>query len=101
VDDPRIVQLVGELSLASEPFRRLWARHDVTALVGGSLRLRHPQVGMLELRREKLPLSDSGGQILAIYHAEPGSQTARLLDSLGSPAPTEVRRTSAADAGTA
>jgi transcriptional regulator with XRE-family HTH domain len=101
VDDPRIVQLVGELSLASEPFRRLWARHDVTALVGGSLRLRHPQVGMLELRREKLPLSDSGGQILAIYHAEPGSQTARLLDSLGSPAPTEVRRTSASDAGTA
>ena len=28
-DDPRIAQLVGELSLASEPFRRLWARHDV------------------------------------------------------------------------
>lgn len=52
VDDPRIVQLVGELSLASEPFRRLWARHDVTALAGGPLRLRHPQVGMLELRRE-------------------------------------------------
>jgi transcriptional regulator with XRE-family HTH domain len=101
VGDPRIVQLVGELSLASEPFRRLWARHDVKALVGGSMRLRHPQVGMLELRREKLPLNDSDGQILAIYHAEPGSQTARLLDSLGSPAPAEVRRTSAADAGTA
>jgi transcriptional regulator with XRE-family HTH domain len=30
VDDPRFVQLVGELSLSSEPFRRLWARHDIT-----------------------------------------------------------------------
>jgi transcriptional regulator with XRE-family HTH domain len=82
VDDPRIVQLVGELSLASEPFRRLWARHDVTALTGGSLRLRHPRAGLLELRREKLPISDSGGQILAIYHAEPGSPTAAALATL-------------------
>ncbi|WP_369362528.1 helix-turn-helix domain-containing protein [Streptomyces sp. CG4] len=95
VDDPRIVQLVGELSLASEPFRRLWARHDVTALAGGRMRLRHPQVGLLELRREKLPINDSGGQILAIYHAEPGSASARALESLGSPEATEVRPTSA------
>ncbi|OLZ74620.1 transcriptional regulator [Streptomyces sp. IMTB 2501] len=101
VDDPRIVQLVGELSLASEPFRRLWARHDVSALAGGRMRLRHPRAGMLELRREKLPLSDSGGQILAIYHAEPGSETARALESLGSPEATEVRRTSAPTPGTA
>ena len=84
VDDPRIVQLVGELSLASEQFRRLWARHDVTALAGGSLRLHHPQVGLLELRREKLPLADSGGQILAIYHAEAGSESAHALSLLGS-----------------
>jgi hypothetical protein len=28
-DDPRIAQLVGELSLTSEQFRKLWARHDV------------------------------------------------------------------------
>jgi transcriptional regulator with XRE-family HTH domain len=84
VDDPRIVQLVGELSLGSEPFRRLWARHDVAPLAGGSMRLRHPQVGMLELRREKLPLADSGGQILAIYHAEPGSESARALKLLSS-----------------
>jgi transcriptional regulator with XRE-family HTH domain len=97
VDDPRIVQLVGELSLASEPFRRLWARHDVTALAGGSLLLRHPRAGLLELRREKLPISETGGQILAIYHAEPGSESARSLDALGSLA----GRRPTADAGTA
>ncbi|MBY8879163.1 helix-turn-helix transcriptional regulator [Actinacidiphila acidipaludis] len=90
VDDPRTVQLVGELSLASEPFRRLWARHDVAPLAGGSMRLRHPRAGLLELRREKLPISDSGGQILALYHAEPGSPTARALDVLRAEARSET-----------
>lgn len=37
----------------------------------------HPQVGLLELRREKLSIGDSGGQLLVIYHAEPGSDSAR------------------------
>lgn len=83
-DDPRIARLVGELSLASEEFRQLWARHDVGALAGGAARMSHPQAGMLELRREKLPIGDSGGQILVIYHAEPGSDSARSLDLLGS-----------------
>ena len=82
VDDPRIAQLVGELSLASEPFRRLWARHDVRPLAGGQVRIRHPEVGLLELRREKLSIGDSGGQLLVIYHAEPGSESARSLARL-------------------
>jgi transcriptional regulator with XRE-family HTH domain len=89
VDDPRIAQLVGELSLASERFRQLWARHDVKPLAGAPVRLRHPQVGMLELRREKLPIGDSGGQVLAIYHAELGSQSAASLALLRSLAATE------------
>jgi hypothetical protein len=84
VNDPRIVQLVGELSLASEPFRRLWARHDVGPLAGAPTQIRHPQAGMLELRREKLPIGDSGGQLLVIYHAEPGSGSARALAQLRS-----------------
>jgi hypothetical protein len=68
VEDPRIAQLVGELSLASEPFRRLWARRDVRALAGAPTRMCRPQVGMLELRREKLLIGDSGGQLLVICH---------------------------------
>ncbi len=82
--DERVVSLVGELSLASEPFRRAWARHDVVPLAGATSRLRHPVVGDLELRREKLPLADTDGQILAIYHAEPGSPSAGRLALLGS-----------------
>jgi MmyB-like transcription regulator ligand binding domain len=52
VEDPRIARLVGEMSLASEPFRRLWTRHDVGALAAAPARMCHPQVRMLELRRE-------------------------------------------------
>jgi transcriptional regulator with XRE-family HTH domain len=89
VEDPRIARLVGELSLGSELFRRLWARHDVRALAGGSARMHHRQVGMLALRREKLPLDGSGGQLLVIYHAEPGSDSARSLALLGSLAATD------------
>jgi transcriptional regulator with XRE-family HTH domain len=81
-DDPRIAQLVGELSLASEPFRKLWARHDVRNLAGGAVTMNHPEAGPLELWREKLPIGDSGGQLLVMYHAEPGSESASALDRL-------------------
>jgi len=90
-DDPRIAQLVGELSLASERFRQLWARHDVKPLAGAPVRMRHPQVGMLELGREKLAIGGSGGQLLVIYHAEPGSDSARSLALLGSLAATQTQ----------
>ena len=88
-DDPRFVQLVGELSLASARFRQLWARHDVQALEGRPIALAHPQVGDLTLHREKLAIGGTDGQLLVIYHAEPGSSSAdklALLASLARPA---------------
>lgn len=90
VDDPAILTLLGELSLASEHFRELWARHDVRPLAGGVVELEHPDVGRLELRREKLRVGDSDGQLLVIYHAEPGSETARSLALLGSLSAVEL-----------
>jgi len=91
--DPRVVQLVGELSLESEEFRRLWARHDVKPLSGAQAVLNHPDVGPLDLRREKLPIPDSGGQILVVFHAAPGSDTARALDLLRTRADAEATST--------
>lgn len=84
VDDPAVATLVGELSLGSEDFRRLWARHDVRALGGAAVRMRHPAVGDLELRREKLGVGGTDGQLLVVHHAEPGSDSARALALLGS-----------------
>jgi transcriptional regulator with XRE-family HTH domain len=93
-DDPRFVQLVGELSLSSERFRRLWARHDVQSREGMPARIHHPQVGDLTLSREKLAIGGAQGQLLAIYHAQPGTSSAEkmaLLASLASATATVAR----------
>lgn len=84
VDDPRVVQLVGELSLSSEEFRQGWARHDVKPIVSRSVRMDHPQVGELELALSKLAVEGTDGLILVIYHAVPGSDTADKLGLLAS-----------------
>ena len=101
-DDPRFVQLVGELSLASERFRRLWARHDVATRAGRPERIRHPTVGELTLSREKLAVGGAEGQLLVVYHAEPGTSSAEklaLLGSLAGPTATAVRRVRPGDGG--
>lgn len=82
IDDTRTQQLVGELSLASDRFRRLWSRHDVTAIAGGHVLIDHPLVGAMELRRQKLPVGDTDGQILTVYHAAPSTPSATALAQL-------------------
>ncbi|GHH86563.1 helix-turn-helix domain-containing protein [Streptomyces capitiformicae] len=88
-DDPRLSALVGELSVKSEEFRRLWATHDVKEKSHGVKRMHHPLVGDLTLSFETFPLPDDQEQFLIIYHAEPGSPSAdalRLLASWGTDA---------------
>src|ERR1700761_926507 len=83
-DDPRFIELVGELSLASDRFRALWARHDVGLYRGAGVTLDHPQVGSITLNREKLAINGTDGQVLAIYHADAGSDNAEKLALLAS-----------------
>jgi transcriptional regulator with XRE-family HTH domain len=83
-DDPRLSALVGELSVKSEDFRRLWATHDVKEKTFGVKRLRHPLVGELSLQFESFRLSDDSEQSLITYHAEPGSASAEALRLLAS-----------------
>ena len=87
VDDPRFVELVGELSLSSERFRSLWARHDVRILEGGMALVDHPVVGPLRLYRDKLPVDDV---ILVVYYAEKGSESDEKLRTLASLARTST-----------
>ncbi|MEW2076479.1 helix-turn-helix transcriptional regulator [Streptomyces sp. NPDC013433] len=84
VDDPRVVRLVGELSLASEEFRRVWARHDVRPPGTGPIGMNHPQVGELNLTMSKLDVDGPDGMTLAVYHAEPGTEDAERLALLAS-----------------
>ncbi|MDG4826878.1 helix-turn-helix transcriptional regulator [Asanoa sp. WMMD1127] len=83
-DDPRLAALVGELSLKSEEFRQLWARHDVRRPAGRFSLMRHPEVGDLDLYADKLTIAGAEGLMLGVYHAEPGSESARSLALLGS-----------------
>lgn len=83
-DDPRLRDLVGELSLRSERFRVLWGRHEVRPRRGRVSRLTHPQVGDLDLHSDKLSVEGADGLTLVVFHAEPGSRSAELLDILGS-----------------
>ncbi|MFJ3777837.1 helix-turn-helix domain-containing protein [Streptomyces sp. NPDC090075] len=87
-DDPRVIDLIGELCLASPRFSRLWARHDVAACEGAAKCLDHPQVGRLRLHRERLGVSGAAGQTLVVYHPDPGSDSAEKLALLASAAHT-------------
>ncbi|MFF8425308.1 helix-turn-helix domain-containing protein [Streptomyces sp. NPDC016566] len=88
-DDPRLSALVGELSVKSDEFRRLWATHDVKEKSHGVKRLHHPLVGDLSLNFEGFRLAGDSDLGLVTYHAEPGSPSAeslRLLASWGTDA---------------
>ncbi|WP_306186168.1 helix-turn-helix transcriptional regulator [Streptomyces sp. MK5] len=83
-EDPRLSALVGELSVKSEDFRRLWAAHDVKEKSHGVKRLRHPLAGEMDLRYESFKLADDADQSMVLYHAEPGSPSAEALRLLAS-----------------
>lgn len=101
VDDDRVVDLVGELSLTSPDFRTMWARHDIGPRSGAALSLDHPDVGTLDLDREKLLISDTDGIMLVIYHPRPDTQAAEKLALLGSlasdPEPQSMRTANRSD----
>ncbi|MFY1615927.1 helix-turn-helix domain-containing protein [Micromonospora sp. WMMD736] len=91
IDNPRFVELVGELALSSQRFRTLWARHDVRNLDGGTTTVHHPVVGDLRLHRDKLPIEDV---ILVVYYPDKDSDSdekLRLLAALAHTADDQTR----------
>ncbi|AEW98376.1 helix-turn-helix domain-containing protein [Streptantibioticus cattleyicolor] len=97
-DDPRFIELVGELSLASPLFSRLWARHDVDACEGAAIRVDHPQIGPVRLNRERLGVGATASGKLVVYHPDPGTDSAERLALLAAtlPPPTAPSATPAA-----
>jgi transcriptional regulator with XRE-family HTH domain len=80
VEDPRLMELVGELAVKSSAFARIWSRHDVRPLSGGGTHhMKHPAVGDLALAYDKFAVTGTDGLTLVIYHAEPGSGTEQSL----------------------
>ncbi|MER8029857.1 helix-turn-helix domain-containing protein [Streptomyces bauhiniae] len=72
-DDPRLTELVGDLSIKDPHFRRWWAAHNVAAQTTGVKMLRHPLVGELTLDWETLVCATDPDQQLVVWTAEPGS----------------------------
>ncbi|WP_020124942.1 helix-turn-helix domain-containing protein [Streptomyces canus] len=83
-EDERVHALIGELSLKSVRFRQLWARHDVRTAHGGTLLLRHPRVGDMELLVEKFAALGTDGLEALFLHARPGTNSAVALSKLAS-----------------
>jgi transcriptional regulator with XRE-family HTH domain len=86
--DRDLSDLIGELSTRSETFRTRWAAHNVRFHRTGIKRLRHPEVGELDLTYEALELSSDPGLTFLAYTAEPNSPSADGLRLLASGAAT-------------
>jgi hypothetical protein len=86
VDDPRFIELTGELCLASPRFGQLWARHEVRGQRGTPLLINHPQVGEMTLNRERLAVNGADDLMLVVYHPDAGSADADKLALLASAA---------------
>jgi transcriptional regulator with XRE-family HTH domain len=72
-NDPRLAALIGDLSLNSPEFARLWAGHAVRQCRSSVRGFRHPLVGGLALNEEVMELVQDPGQRMVIYSADPGS----------------------------
>ncbi|GGX80974.1 transcriptional regulator [Streptomyces minutiscleroticus] len=81
---PRATAVVGELSIRSAEFRRLWARHDVGTSVSGTKTFHVPGVGDIVLDWDTYPLPGTPGPVMLVWTAEPGSVDADRLHLLAS-----------------
>lgn len=82
---PRAAAVVGELTIRSADFRRLWSRHDVRERVTGTKTFRVPEVGDIDLTWDTYPLPGSPGPVMLVFTAEPDTPDAdrlRLLATL-------------------
>lgn len=80
--DPHLIDLVGELSIRSDEFARLWGQHEVKDKRGGRKHLQHPEVGALALDYEVLASDRDEQRLVAFLPADASTATAlhRLLD---------------------
>ncbi|WP_121830728.1 helix-turn-helix domain-containing protein [Streptomyces sp. S1] len=83
-DDPRLSELVGELSIKDPHFRQWWAAHNVAAQTTGVKTLRHPLVGELTLDWETLSVATDPDQQLVVWTAAPNTPSHDSLAFLAS-----------------
>ncbi|SNT43482.1 Helix-turn-helix domain-containing protein [Asanoa hainanensis] len=83
-DDPRLADLVDELSRRSAEFRQWWSGWVVSTASYGTKRFRHPLVGPLTLDCDTWANPDDPEQRLVVLTAEAGSPSDEALRILTS-----------------
>jgi transcriptional regulator with XRE-family HTH domain len=79
--DPDIGSLVADLLATSPEFATLWDEHEVAVRRADEKRIRHPEVGLLDMLCETL-VSGVNGQTLVVLFPRPGTDAREKLDLL-------------------
>ncbi len=83
-EDPRLIELVGELSTRGVQFAKWWGDHRAAARTVGTKTLNHPVVGELVLDWDTYTANTDPDQHLTVWTALPGSATHERLRILAS-----------------
>jgi transcriptional regulator with XRE-family HTH domain len=79
--DPGLQRLVADLRSASADFERLWTLRVLDERHNDTKRIRHPELGVLELDCNVLEVHGDD-QVLLVYSAAPGTRAAEALELL-------------------
>jgi hypothetical protein len=78
-DDPRLVEVAGELSVHDADFRTWWAERNVDYQAIGTKSLQHPLAGAFTLDWQLLRLAHDCGQAILAMTAPPGTRSQEAL----------------------
>ena len=80
--DPALASLIGELSIRSADFRRLWATNDVLRKSAGLTEIAHSDAGDLDFGYRMLAVTATPDQFVAVYTYPAQSVTEERLRML-------------------
>ncbi|MFD9539211.1 helix-turn-helix domain-containing protein [Streptomyces sp. NPDC060022] len=78
-DDPGLASLIGELTMRSTAFARLWARHRIVPCDVADYEMRHPLVGTLTVNQQTLQSPGGEGPRIVVATAPPDSPARTAL----------------------
>jgi MmyB-like transcription regulator ligand binding domain/Helix-turn-helix domain len=92
-NDPDVASLVNDLLAASEEFAELWARHEVGNRRFDNKRIRHPEVGLVQVSCEVLltPATDLAMHVFFPKEGTDAREKLELLRVIGSQDLTTAR----------
>ena len=82
VDDPLLVQFIGDLKEESPEFAEWFALHDIVDDSGVFKEFHHPQAGVLNFESSSFEVPDRSGLRLFVHVPAPGTATADLMRGL-------------------